>query len=98
MIPEPLSSLLESYCMYEARERGWPRDLLAALARDPVLKAQFQMQLAKAMSKSAPDPEEFGRVVHQRGEFHSIEEVQNWLFKLWLDVFPDEKIDDFLPS
>lgn len=96
MIPDPLGKLLECHCMYEARGPKWPGDFLAMLSRDRGIKAKFQSQLAHAVTDSTPEPEEFGRVVHQRGEFDSREDVEGWLLDLWLDLFPDEKIGDFL--
>jgi hypothetical protein len=95
MIPEPLRNLLECYCMYEARGPRWPSDLHSVLESSPGLLATFQSQLARAIGDATPNPDEFGQVVHQRGEFETKDDVQAWLLDLWLELFPGKNIDDF---
>lgn len=92
-IPEPLSTILSTYCDVNAIEMvDYLRDDIKKAKISPRKAELFREQLLDAIKSKTITPDQY-KALTGENEYTTQEELQSWLSELWSIVFPDQKLN-----
>jgi hypothetical protein len=93
IIPEPLSTILSTYCDVNAIEMvDYLHDDIKDHKIAPDKAKLFREQLLDAIENKTITPDQY-KALTGENEYTTQEDLQDWLAELWSIVFPDQKLN-----
>lgn len=92
-IPEPLSTILSTYCDVNAIEMvDYLHDDIRNKKISPDKAKLFREQLLDAIENKTITPDQYKSLTGEN-EYTTQEDIQDWFIELWSIVFPDQKLN-----